>query len=286
MMSYSNQVILQQKKIGNKLIKHFSLARILLGILAFNGLQAMDSAKEYEKNQEKALIDQKTKNNQQATPNHQTTTLEKSAFFVGIGYSGMASGWEGIFRVGASMQPILNGFNVEAGYQHISKKYPNIGVRAGFIYSYKAQNLTKNYPIYNLNNNQPNQSIGISGLGISMNTYSVFVDFLNDFYQKERFFLGWFLGVGLGGESVKFSQLFTNPHTIMGATQFQGFGTLGLRIGDKHHTLELSTSIYGDAGNCSNHKSSCFKLSQTNTKSMYGLWGIYIAWNVNYVYRF
>ncbi|WP_104748532.1 outer membrane beta-barrel protein [Helicobacter cetorum] len=298
-MCYSNQVVLQQKKIGNELIKYFSLARILLGILAFSTLQAIDSAKESldEKNQEKALIDEKTKNNHQTTPKHQIATPEKSAFFIGIGYSGMASGWKGLFQQNwlfsnlsdSSSQAILNGFNVEVGYQYISKKYPNIGLRAGFLYSYKAQNLIKNFSIQDFNNKgQPwGQSIGVSGLGISMNIYSLFVDFLNDFYQSKKFFVGWFLGAGFGGESVSFNN---QSVKMMNVTQFQGFGTLGLRGGNKHHTLEVSGSVHGDMGNCAvNYNSplsACSNSTPTNTTNMYGLWTLYVTWNVNYVYRF
>ncbi len=35
-----------------------------------------------------------------------------------------------------------------------------------------------------------------------MSTYSFFMDFLHNVYENEKFFIGYFIGVGLGGESV------------------------------------------------------------------------------------
>ncbi len=37
---------------------------------------------------------------------------------------------------------------------------------------------------------------------ITMSTYSFFMDFLHNVYENEKFFIGYFIGAGLGGESV------------------------------------------------------------------------------------
>ncbi|KHL87773.1 membrane protein [Helicobacter pylori] len=84
-----------------------------------------------------------------------------------------------------------------------------------------------------------------------MSTYSFLLDFLHNVYENEKFFIGYFIGAGLGGESVTADVLKDFGNILAQLAQFQGYGSLGLRMGDKRHTLELSASVHGDAPSCS-----------------------------------
>ncbi|WP_259459166.1 outer membrane protein [Helicobacter pylori] len=117
-----------------------------------------------------------------------------------------------------------------------------------------------------------------------MSTYSFFMDFLHNVYENEKFFIGYFIGVGLGGESVT-AKVLKDFGNIL--AQFQGYGSLGLRMGDKHHTLELSTSVHGDAPSCSLKKlKSCESVRVLQAKTPRGIFESYFTWSADYVYRF
>lgn len=80
------------------------------------------------------------------------------------------------------------------------------GVRGGFQYSYKAGNYMEKDKYQQYFFGVP---IGVispvsffNGGMITMSTYSFFMDFLHNVYENEKFFIGYFIGVGLGGESV------------------------------------------------------------------------------------
>ncbi len=117
---------------------------------------------------------------------------------------------------------------------------------------------------------------------ITMSTYSFFMDFLHNVYENEKFFIGYFIGARLGGESVE-----TDYYSSKQFAQFQGYGSLGLRMGDKHHTLELSASIHGDAPSCSLKKpKSCESARVLQAKIPRGIFESYVTWSADYVYRF
>ncbi len=102
-----------------------------------------------------------------------------------------------------------------------------------------------------------------------MSTYSFFMDFLHNVYENEKFFIGYFIGAGLGGESVTADVLKDFGNILAQLAQFQGYGSLGLRMGDKRHTLELSASIHGDAPSCSLKKlKSCESVRVYKQKSL------------------
>lgn len=154
---------------------------------------------------------------------------------------------------------ILNGFNFKVGYQYaapVKIKKMGFGVRGGFQYSYKAGN-------YMEKDKYQQYLFGV----IPIDTISpvffywwydnnvnlqLFYGFLHNVYENEKFFIGYFIGgAGLGGESVTPNVLKDFGNILVQLAQFQGYGSLGLRIGDKYHTLELSASIHGDAPSCS-----------------------------------
>ncbi len=106
-------------------------------------------------------------------------------------------------------------------------------------------------------------------------------------YENEKFFIGYFIGAGLGGESVTADVLKDFGDILAQLVQFQGYGSLGLRMGDKHHTLELSASIHGDAPNCSLKKlKSCESVRVLQAKIPRGIFESYVTWSADYVYRF
>uniref|UniRef100_UPI00131556F0 outer membrane beta-barrel protein n=1 Tax=Helicobacter cetorum TaxID=138563 RepID=UPI00131556F0 len=245
---------------------------------------------------------------------------DKSAFFAGLGYMGMAGGWNGIMSANSpslkKAHATLNGFDVKLGYQYISKRHPHIGLRAGFMYAFRGGTYSQDYSTFYRYSPYPPpywQPIimkvdSSSNANITMNTYSFFMDFLNDFYQSPKFFIGWYLGFGIGGESVSLSNI--NPSmtqaglSAINAVQFQGYGALGLRGGTKHHTFEVGVSIHGDAGGCSKHESmivnatmkvcgnrnsfyeNSFGDTRINVSSPSGVFGSYVTWSANYIYRF
>nr|WP_232259804.1 outer membrane beta-barrel protein [Helicobacter pylori] len=81
------------------------------------------------------------------------------------------------------------------------------GVRGGFQYSYKAGN-------YMEKDKYQQYLFGVIPIGIispvsffnggmiTMSTYGFLLDFLHNVYENEKFFIGYFIGAGLGGESV------------------------------------------------------------------------------------
>ncbi|EJC10885.1 hypothetical protein HPHPP16_1338 [Helicobacter pylori Hp P-16] len=198
---------------------------------------------------------------------------DKSAFFAGLGYSGMFS-WNLAYKDSFVLLPhflggrplerkdpstILNGFNFKVGYQYIAPvkiKKMGFGVRGGFQYSYKAGNYMEKdkYQQY-LFGVIPIDTISpvsfFNGGMITMSIYSFLLDFLHNVYENEKFFIGYFIGAGLGGESVTADVLKDFGNILAQLAQFQGYGSLGLRMGDKRHTLELSASVHGDAPSCS-----------------------------------
>ncbi|MDU9765363.1 outer membrane beta-barrel protein [Helicobacter pylori] len=232
----------------------------------------------------------------------------KSAFFAGLGYSGMFS-WNLAYKDSFVLLPhffggrllerkdpstILNGFNFKVGYQYIAPvkiKKMGFGVRGGFQYSYKAGNYMEKDKYQQYLFGVP---IGIispvsffNGGIITMSTYSFFMDFLHNVYENEKFFIGYFIGAGLGGESVTANVLKDFGNILAQLAQFQGYGSLGLRMGDKRHTLELSASIHGDASSCSLKKlKSCESVRVLQAKIPRGIFESYVTWNADYVYRF
>ncbi|EKE84586.1 outer membrane protein family protein [Helicobacter pylori R036d] len=120
-----------------------------------------------------------------------------------------------------------------------------------------------------------------------MSTYSFLLDFLHNVYENEKFFIGYFIGVGLGGESVTAKVLKDFGDILAQLVQFQGYGSLGLRMGDKRHTLELSASVHGDAPSCSLKKlKSCESVRVLQAKIPRGIFESYVTWSADYVYRF
>lgn len=181
------------------------------------------------------------------------------------------------------------------GYQYaapVKIKKMGFGVRGGFQYSYKAGNYMEKdkYQQY-LFGVIPIDTISpvsfFNGGIITMSTYSFFMDFLHNVYENEKFFIGYFIGVGLGGESVTAKVLKDFGNILVQLVQFQGYGSLGLRMGDKHHTLELSASVHGDAPSCSLKKlKSCESARVLQAKIPRGIFESYVTWSADYVYRF
>ncbi len=171
-------------------------------------------------------------------------------------------------------------------------KKMGFGVRGGFQYSYKAGNYMEKdkYQQY-LFGVIPIDTISpvsfFNGGIITMSTYSFFMDFLHNVYENEKFFIGYFIGVGLGGESVTANVLKDFGDILAQLAQFQGYGSLGLRMGDKRHTLELSASVHGDAPSCSLKKlKSCESARVLQAKIPRGIFESYVTWSADYVYRF
>ncbi len=179
------------------------------------------------------------------------------------------------------------------GYQYIAPvkiKKMDFGVRGGFQYSYKAGNYMEKdkyqqylfgvIPIIS-----PVSSF--NGGMITMSIYSFFMDFLHNVYENEKFFIGYFIGAGLGGESVTANVLKDFGNILAQLAQFQSYGSLGLRMGDKCHTLELSASIHGDSPSCSLKKlKSCESARFSQAKIPRGIFESYVTWSADYVYRF
>lgn len=271
--------------------------------LGFNLSHAIDESelnKLVGKKVQEALAKEKAKaKNQRA---------DKSAFFAGLGYSGMFS-WNLAYKDSFVLLPhyfsgrllgrkdpstILNGFNLKVGYQYIAPvkiKKMGFGVRGGFQYSYKAGNYMEKDKYQQYLFGVP---IGIishvsffNGGMITMSTYSFFMDFLHNVYENEKFFIGYFIGAGLGGESVTANVLKDFGNILAQLVQFQGYGSLGLRMGDKRHTLELSASVHGDAPSCSLKKlKTCESVRVLQAKIPRGIFESYVTWSADYVYRF
>ncbi|WP_238701944.1 outer membrane beta-barrel protein [Helicobacter pylori] len=276
----------------------------LYSVLGFNFSHAIDEGVLNElvgKKVQEALAKEKAK------AKHQR--VDKSAFFAGLGYSGMFS-WNLAYKDSFVLlshyfsgrllerkdpSTILNGFNFKVGYQYIAPvkiKKMGFGVRGGFQYSYKAGNYMEKdkYQQY-LFGVIPIDIISpvsfFNGGMITMSTYSFFMDFLHNVYENEKFFIGYFIGAGLGGESVTANVLKDFGNILAQLMQFQGYGSLGLRMGDKRHTLELSASIHGDAPSCSLKKlKSCESVRFSQAKIPRGIFESYVTWSTDYVYRF
>ncbi|GLP09278.1 hypothetical protein HpBGD53_14650 [Helicobacter pylori] len=194
----------------------------LYSVLGFHFSHAIDESglnKLVGKKVQEALAKEKAK------AKHQRA--DKSAFFAGLGYSGMFS-WNLAYKDSFVLLPhshfnfggrllerkdpstILNGFNFKVGYQYIAPvkiKKMGFGVRGGFQYSYKAGNYMEKdkyqqylFGVIPIDIISP-VSIFNGGM-ITMSTYSFFMDFLHNVYENEKFFIGYFIGAGLGGESV------------------------------------------------------------------------------------
>lgn len=289
---------------------HFLKTNILFlafySMLGFNLSHAIDESeldKLVGKKVQEALAEEKVKaKNQRA---------DKSAFFAGLGYSGMFS-WNLAYKDSFVLMPhspflggrllerkdpstILNGFNFKVGYQYaapVKIKKMGFGVRGGFQYSYKAGNYMEKdkYQQY-LFGVIPIDTISpasfFNGGIITMSTYSFLLDFLHNVYENEKFFIGYFIGAGLGGESVTAGVLKDFGNILAQLVQFQGYGSLGLRMGDKRHTLELSASVHGDAPSCSLKKlKSCESVRVLQAKIPRGIFESYVTWSADYVYRF
>ncbi|PUD57532.1 hypothetical protein C2R56_02530 [Helicobacter pylori] len=271
--------------------------------LGFNLSHAIDESELNElvgKKVQEALAKEKAK------AKHQRA--DKSAFFAGLGYSGMFS-WNLAYKDSFVLLPhflggrplerkdpstILNGFNFKVGYQYIAPvkiKKMGFGVRGGFQYSYKAGNYMEKDKYQQYLFGVP---IGVispvsffNGGMITMSTYSFLLDFLHNVYENEKFFIGYFIGAGLGGESVTAKVLKDFGDILAQLVQFQGYGSLGLRMGDKRHTLELSASVHGDAPSCSLKKlKTCESARVLQAKIPRGIFESYVTWSADYVYRF
>ncbi len=242
----------------------------LCSALGFNLSHAIDESELNElvgKKVQEALAKEKTKAEKTKAKNPRA---DKSVLFAGLGYSGMFS-WNLAYKDSFVLQPhflsgrllerkdpstILNGFNFKVGYQYIAPvkiEKMGFGVRGGFQYSYKAGNCMEKdeYQPYFYHYPIGNHVYSFNGSAMVVSTYSFFMDFLHNVYENEKFFIGYFIGAGLGGESVTANVLKDFGNILAQLAQFQGYGSLGLRMGDKHHTLELSASIHGDAPSCS-----------------------------------
>ncbi|GAA9876714.1 hypothetical protein VN0658_14600 [Helicobacter pylori] len=278
----------------------------LYSVLGFNFSHAIDEGALNElvgKKVQEALAKEKAK------AKHQR--VDKSAFFAGLGYSGMFS-WNLAYKDSFVLLPhshfnfggrllerkdpstILNGFNFKVGYQYIAPvkiKKMGFGVRGGFQYSYKAGNYMEKDKYQQYLFGVP---IGVispvsffNGGMITMSTYSFLLDFLHNVYENEKFFIGYFIGAGLGGESVTAKVLKDFGDILAQLVQFQGYGSLGLRMGDKRHTLELSASVHGDAPSCSLKKpKTCESARVLQAKIPRGIFESYVTWSADYVYRF
>ncbi|GAA8126779.1 hypothetical protein HpKG106_14280 [Helicobacter pylori] len=278
----------------------------LYSVLGFHFSHAIDEGALNElvgKKVQEALAKEKAK------AKHQR--VDKSAFFAGLGYSGMFS-WNLAYKDSFVLLPhshfnfggrllerkdpstILNGFNFKVGYQYIAPvkiKKMGFGVRGGFQYSYKAGNYMEKDKYQQYLFGVP---IGVispvsffNGGMITMSTYSFFMDFLHNVYENEKFFIGYFIGAGLGGESVTAKVLKDFGDILAQLVQFQGYGSLGLRMGDKRHTLELSASVHGDAPSCSLKKlKTCESARVLQAKIPRGIFESYVTWSTDYVYRF
>ncbi|WP_305869769.1 outer membrane beta-barrel protein [Helicobacter pylori] len=275
-------------------------------VLGFHFIHAIDESELNElvgKKVQEALAKEKAK------ARHQRA--DKSAFFAGLGYSGMFS-WNLAYKDSFVLLPhshfnfggrllerkdpstILNGFNFKVGYQYaapVKIKKMGFGVSGGFQYSYKAGNYMEKDKYQQYLFGVP---IGVispvsffNGGMITMSTYSFLLDFLHNVYENEKFFIGYFIGAGLGGESVTAKVLKDFGDILAQLAQFQGYGSLGLRMGDKRHTLELSASIHGDAPSCSLKKlKTCESVRVLQAKIPRGIFESYVTWSTDYVYRF
>ncbi len=303
------KTIFQSRKGYASYPPHFLKTNILFlafySMLGFNLSHAIDESeldKLVGKKVQEALAEEKAKaKNQRA---------DKSAFFAGLGYSGMFS-WNLAYKDSFVLMPhspffggrllerkdpstILNGFNFKVGYQYaapVKIKKMGFGVRGGFQYSYKAGNYMEKDKYQQLFGVVPIDIISpvslFNGGIITMSTYSFFMDFLHNVYENEKFFIGYFIGAGLGGESVTANVLKDFGNILAQLAQFQGYGSLGLRMGDKHHTLELSASIHGDAPSCSLKKlKTCESVRVLQAKIPRGIFESYVTWSADYVYRF
>lgn len=216
------KTIFQSRKGYASYPPHFLKTKFLFlafySVLEFHFSHAIDESeldKLVGKKVQEALAKEKAKaKNQRA---------DKSAFFAGLGYSGMFS-WNLAYKDSFVLMPhspffggrllerkdpstILNGFNFKVGYQYaapVKIKKMGFGVRGGFQYSYKAGNYMEKdkYQQY-LFGVIPIDIIGpvsfFKGGIITMSTYSFFMDFLHNVYENEKFFIGYFIGAGLGG---------------------------------------------------------------------------------------
>lgn len=187
---------------------------------------------------------------------------------------------------------ILNGFNFKVGYQYAAP----VKIKKWVL----ALGEGSNTPIKRAMEKDKYQQylfgvpIGVispvsffNGGMITMSTYSFLLDFLHNVYENEKFFIGYFIGAGLGGESVTADVLKDFGNILAQLAQFQGYGSLGLRMGDKRHTLELSASIHGDAPSCSLKKlKTCESARVLQAKIPRGIFESYVTWSADYVYRF
>ncbi len=187
----------------------------LYSVLGFHFSHAIDESGLNElvgKKVQEALAKEKAK------AKHQRA--DKSAFFAGLGYSGMFS-WNLAYKDSFVLLPhshfnfggrllerkdpstILNGFNFKVGYQYIAPvkiKKMGFGVRGGFQYSYKAGNYMEKDKYQQYLFGVP---IGVispvsffNGGMITMSIYGFFMDFLHNVYENEKFFIGYFIGAG------------------------------------------------------------------------------------------
>ncbi|GAA8507364.1 hypothetical protein HpDR57_22150 [Helicobacter pylori] len=276
-------------------------------MLGFNLSHAIDESGLNElvgKKVQEALAKEKAK------AKHQRA--DKSAFFAGLGYSGMFS-WNLAykdsfvllhhydFNFGGRLlerkdpSTILNGFNFKVGYQYAApvkiKKWvlalgegSNIPNKAG---NYMEKDKYQQYLFGVIPIDTISPVSFFNGGMITMSTYGFLLDFLHNVYENEKFFIGYFIGAGLGGESVTANVLKDFGDILAQLVQFQGYGSLGLRMGDKRHTLELSTSVHGDAPSCSLKKlKSCESVRVLQAKIPRGIFESYVTWSADYVYRF
>ncbi len=118
---------------------------------------------------------------------------------------------------------------------------------------------------------------------ISLRILHLSFNILHNMYENEKFFIGYFIEAGLGGESV----IANGGYLEKQLAQFQGYDSLGIRMGDKHHTLELSASIHGDAPSYSLKKpKGCESARVLQAKIPRGLFESYVTWSADHVYRF
>ncbi len=198
---------------------HFLKTKFLFlafySVLGFNLSHAIDESglnKLVGKKVQEALAKEKAK------AKHQRA--DKSAFFAGLGYSGMFS-WNLAYKDSFVLLPhshfnfggrllerkdpstILNGFNFKVGYQYAASvkiKKMGFGVRGEFQYSYKAGNYMEKDKYQQYLFGVP---IGVispvsffNGGMVTMSIYGFFMDFLHNVYENEKFFIGYFIGAG------------------------------------------------------------------------------------------